>query len=117
MLEWPSLKYYESPDSAAPKGVIDCSQVTLNDELAYDKTGKEFCFGIFHPHNVRTILCRLMGSRLCGRDAKPCGLGGSSDEAVPCEGLVLPASRRPSGDDEVDRRDPVRPVRTHADAS
>ena len=96
VLDWPALRYYESPDASEPKGGIDCRQVhcvpclpahtataapllrtllcsnlgsaastetasarlgccglggqaTLNDKLAAQRTGKQFCFGIFHP--------------------------------------------------------------------
>lgn len=51
VLEWPVLKYYKDPADApaAARGQVLCDQVTLSEKLALERTGKEYCFGIFHP--------------------------------------------------------------------
>lgn len=50
VLEYPLLHYYKTEDTTvAPRGTIDCGQVTLSETAALERTGKENCFMVHHP--------------------------------------------------------------------
>ena len=41
VLEWPELRYYKAPGDKVPRGVVICSEVTLSDKLARERTGAQ----------------------------------------------------------------------------
>ena len=47
VLEYPHLRYFKNRGDTEQAGEVDCTGVTLSD-TASTKTGRDFCFGIFH---------------------------------------------------------------------
>ena len=57
MLEWPVLKYYASPDSTEPKGVIDCKAVRRRQPFASYVSAAARCRQPFAKSRIR---CRTL---------------------------------------------------------
>lgn len=50
VLDYPKLMYYSNPnDLSAPKGEIDCDQITLSEKHAAATVQRENCFAVYHP--------------------------------------------------------------------